>query len=629
MAKFRIPFTNITLGEREPDRPTEPGDEQARKLDELDRLCDQSRSQHIQEWMDNLACMYGRTAGQDRYERDALGATRRMPKPPPSRPIQVKDNIALSLLRNAQAFLLDSLGTPVCVPASESAQHRVQAEIGTDFLGHEHNRNAEREQRDWELQLAIVMGRALAKVEWDPTAKGEGRNGKAVPGDILRTTLMPLQFKVDPWHARFRDATFVVESQVWDVDEIEARFGKRVSAQGYEPTSGRVDQVLGMGGRRGTQAPKREHCTLLKTFTFKQCDEIPDGLVVHTASGVTLWEGPLPDNLWPYVELAWFRGVSSYPIPFLSPIRVLQYYYETVLSQELQLVNSQLRGDAAIQGEGIVTIHVDEETGQRTIQIPDGAQSWKLMTYPLESASGKWAIEKMLLDLERLSGMSAITGQNTAGVRTIGQQMQLEEPSIKGLQFFREGFDQAYAQIDWIKVQLAKKHYKTERLVRVVGADSKVKKVDAFLGSDLEGVAEVRVTYVPAMSEIQKRVAKEQLNDPAHRAYGPYLDPATGQFSLQVMAAGVREILNSGIPDAHDEAESVTYPMTLNEFWDLVARDKLEKIKISIVMQKLQMVALMQQAQPREEGQEQPGGAMQDEQGAPMAAQTTMAGVGA
>jgi hypothetical protein len=591
------------------------------KLVRLYGLCDTSRKSQEVDWLANATYLRGNQL--DALPTDARAMlSRRLPTlVKKSKRVAYVANRMLAMERQAGSFLLDNIGRQVGVPNTPEESDVLSAELATHYLRYYGDQNHERDRREDGMGWARLTGRALEKIEWDPDATGEGPDGRLPgAGEVLVRTLSPLQFHMDPWVTHLKDASFVIEVGIRDIDELKGLFGaeatKNLKPESVRDSTYLLDQMLGAASAYGASSarglgavPKREGGLLVKTFHFTPTEKNPNGLVIWLAGKEILHEGPLPEGMMPFVELVWLRvSGQHYPIPFHTSLRSSAHYMNVLRSQMIHLANSQLRGDTIRTGRGKVHQETDEVTGRKDLYVDESVRDFALMQYNLDWAAAAKTEEDMWEDMQQVAGMRGPTvGEHVRGVDTAAGQALLKEPDVAGMAMFKRGFDTAYALVAHKVIQVAQAHYKTPRLVRVTGADQE-QEVIAFLGSDLSGVADVTTKAMPMMTEAEKRFAMAEAH--AQEEFGPYLGP-DGLFSIQVKRSKLSSLQNRGIPDIEHIVDDLAAPMTMEELEQAAGEADMmefEKKKMADQVEMAQMEALLNP--PEGEGEVDPEEAM-------------------
>jgi len=596
---MRVPFFgNITQQEQPSER--------IEKLNRLFGLCDASRRPQEADWYAN--CMYLRGNQLDDLPRDVrMMIGRRFPTDQPRRKVEYVANRMLSLCRQGAAYLVDSIGRQVATPATTERRDVLSAELGTVLLEYIKQSTDARDQRFDDIFWTMVAARVLIKPEWDPDLPGQGPFGP-IPkaGDIATRTLSPLHFHMDPWATKLKTASFVVEATLRDIEELKELFptaAKDLEPEGVQDTTYLLDSLLGAitTGRANEGsgvAPKRESAILLKTWYFAPTVKNPEGLVIWQAGQKELHQSPLPEGVMPFAELVWLRMPGgAYPLPFCTPLRNPSHYMNVLRSQLIQLANAKLRGDTIQRGEGKVTQVEDPETHQKSLVVDSSVEQFELMKYELDWAAAAKSIEDMWDDQQQIAGLRAsMMGENPTGVQTVGQLLLLKEPDTAGMALFRNGFESSYAQVGKLQLQIAHNHYQAQRLIRVTGEDEQVR-VEAFLGSDLSGVADVVIRPMPMMSEAQKRAALQEATN--LRLFGPY-------ENIQDKRSKLQALMNSGIPGIEHDVERIAAPMSLAELDEAAGKADMLQFMVQEAEAKTAIAQMEMAANPPEQEQQDP-----------------------
>ena len=546
---MRIPFFGKLAEESE-----EGG--RVASLEALYQAADQARRQYEPEWQANALFLVGNQWEEPGLRGRQWGASRRRPVDDGLARGGLTINWVYSLARQAVAGLRDNLAQQVAVSATNEPWDQAAAEVATDFLASRYDEDDEREKRFQEILWAMVCGRVLRKTFWDPDLAGKGEFGELpAAGDLASLTLPPLRYHVDPWSSTFADCSFVIESDVRDVEEVNDLWpGHDVAEQEFMDATHLLDSLLANAlGAPHAAPPRRQHAVILKRLYARPAKKQPQGRVFTWANGKLLEETALPDGLFPFEAIEWFPVPGrNTPLPFLTPLREPQRQYNLLVSQLMDLATRQLRGDVLIQGEDDVKQEVDPETGMKRIIIGPGVMSFELMRYDYNPTVAEMRLGQLWNDAQQLAGIrDPSLGKNPPGVKTVGALMLLRESDLAGLAMFRAGFDAAYCRVGRQKLLLAKEHYHVPRLMRVVGQNHAVK-VASFFGAELRNTRDVRPRSLPVMTELEKRQTRQEAVTAG--LFGPYAGP-------QDKFAKLTALLNTGIPGIEDEVARLAAPM--------------------------------------------------------------------
>lgn len=544
-----IPFVN--------DPAEGDEEEKVQALEQLYSTADATRRKFEPDWYSNCLFLAGNqweTAASD------VRRFRKLAIQPPHSKVKIVSNQIFPLARQAASALRENLAQQVVVPATSDSPDVEAAEIATDFLQSRFYEDREQEAQFHEILWAMCVGRVLRKTYWDPEADGTGIGGKLPGGgDIVSRTLNPFRFHICPWADNSEDIPWIIESDVRDVDEINDLYpGHGVQAEEYADATRLLDRLLVNiidGGVSG--AKKRKDAAILKRLYAQPNAKYPRGRMFVWANGKLLQEADLPEGEMPFVKLDWFPIPGrAYPLPFVTPMRDLQREINITLSQLIELKNRQLRGDIAVRGTGEITQEVNPETGQKVVNIPASIQDYQFIQYNLNTSDAEVLLGRLWNDCMQVAGIhESALGMQPGGQVTATQISLLKESDMSGLTLFRAGFDLSYCKVSQQKLLLAKNHYHTPRLIRVVGESNSVRTA-AFFGSDLRDSRDVRTRPVPILTQAMVAQAKSQAA--AQGLYGPYAGPTD-------MLAKVTALLNSGIPGIEEEVDALLSPMTLEE----------------------------------------------------------------
>jgi hypothetical protein len=438
-------------------------------------------------------------------------------------------------------------------------------------------------------------------------------------GDIVTETLNPWQFYPCPYADSSKPLPWVILSDVRSIEEVNDIYGSEVKAEEVAQTSAVLDRLLTnviedrtstIGS--GSGVPKRKDACILKRLYSAPNKSYPKGRLFAWVGKDLLQEGDLPEGDLTFTPIDWFPIPGrAYPLPFVTPLRPLQREVNIALSQLIELKNRQLRGDMAIRGNAIptedyqaVTTTTDKESGAKYFYMDPSVQDFEVLRYDLNVGEAEKLLAWLWNEEMQESGVheTSLGSLQGAAAVTATHVMMLKESDQAGLTLFRAGFDSAYCKVARHKLLLAKNHYHLPRMIRIVGDRNQVK-ASAFFGADLRNTEDVRPRSIPMLTQSMT----QQLRSEAAQAglYGPYMGPAD-------MLAKTTALLNSGIPNIHEEIEKLIAPFSLEDLQRIVAEINMAQAQTAYTaaLMQAQGVAMesqqmMQQAQAQ--GQEQPG----------------------
>lgn len=576
-----------------------PGDSKEETLDHLTSLYDTAQAARRPleaEWQLNAKFVVGSQWDKVIYD-DRLRATRIVSPREDSNQSRVTSNFVYSLLRQAMTAFRGKMGRQICVPATLDAEDVYRAEVGTDVLHGYYDTNCESERRFQEANTAAVCGRNLRMTRWNGDLPGQSMIGSlAGMGDVESITLSPMRTHIDPWCERFDDAKFVIVSDLRDIGELKELFpGKEFKAEAYEETTHLLDQLIAnVSGAPGASAPQRKDMCILKQLYVRPTAKWPNGRLFWFVKGQLLEVSDLPDGIFPFDAIDWFPvPMRSTPLPFITPLRDPQKQYNILLSQLIDLSNRQLRGDVVSDSPQSVKQTVDPKTGRKDIYVP-GATKWELMRYDLNASNAQALLERTWTDAQQLAGvrdpsMGEVPSQVSSGLAI----SLLQSGDDKGLNLLMLGMDASYEKISRKVLELIRRHYIIPRLTRMVG-DNKLRRVQLFQGSDIEGVTDVRTRTVNNLSEPEQMAQRQQAID--SRLYGPY-------DSISHKVASCRALLNTKLPNIEDEVEDICSPHSFEELKQMA--NEMDVLNAQAQAAQMQM-AIAQAEMLRQQGQAPP-----------------------
>lgn len=574
---MRVPFFGNISGEK---------DERAQRCQELYDLADTLRQRQESEWYTNSLFLAGKH--WEKAAEDVRKWTGRRPVYAPQTKVQLADNQILPLVRQAAAALRENIPKQIAIPATNEPEDIESAEIGTDFLEARLYQDNEEEQRFFDILWVMVTGQALRKTYWDPEAEYQNAYGdKLSGGEIVTQRITPFSYHLCPWADATQPAPWIIESDVRDIDEINALYpGHDVRQEDVEPGIRMVDRLLAsvIEEKSYGSTPKRKEVALLKQLFLAPTQKQPNGKVFVWANGKLLDETELPEAKMPFVALSWLAIPGRlYPLPFVTPLVELQREINFTMSQLVELRNRQLRGDIATSGVGAVTqakVFDDEGnlTGQKHVRLDPGITNFEFLKYDLRTTEAETLLLRLHNDMMQVAGIhESSLGQNPPRATTATQAQMLKESDLAGLTVFRTGLGLSYCKISQLLLLNAKNHYKTERMLRIVGANGAVEKMSSFYGSDLRATQDVWMRSTPIVTQTMLAAMKAEAS--TQGLYGPYAGPKDKLAKLTAL-------INSGIPDVEKEVDALAAPMTMEELRQVVGEiDALEAQAAMLALQ--------------------------------------------
>jgi len=580
-----IPFTELSM---EPER-------MVADAESLYKKCDTMRKFREPEWMTNVGFLAG-----DQWDTyvNLVQRHRKTPIQVPTAAIKLVSNKIYPLFRQALSSLTDNMPQEVAVPATPDEVDVAAAELATDFIQARLEADREAELRIQELLWLMTCGTIIRRTYWDPDLDGETVGGAVQRiGDLKTITLNPFRFHLFPWMSDPLDFPGFIESDVRDVEWINDTFKPKVAVEPEDCAEFRDLDAIATGivtSKSIGSAVKREHAAILKRLFIAPSSALPQGRGLVWAGGRLLRVTDLPDGELLAEILRWFPIPGRvYSMPFVSPLRDIQREMNIKLSQMVELTTRQLRGDHFVQGEGEITQDVDPETGAKTVRFPLTSPKFDFIKYDLNTGDAQVLMLQFQNDMRDLAGIhEPRMGDTPARGQTATAVSILKDADMSGLTFFRNNYAQSMCRVARHKLILARNHYEVPRILRTVGATNTVN-TSAFFGSDLRKTEDVRPKTTPMVSEVMKAQIRAQL-----AAAGTYALEGTPPLVVNKLMT----LINSGLPDALQEVETLIAPLTVED----VKRINAKYLAASLMAQTAQAEAAAQAvSKPPQEEQEQ------------------------
>jgi hypothetical protein len=569
------------------------------------------RKEYEYEWCLNASFLAGNQSMREAAIRDMqrFGRVADMPK---SAKAQMVANRILVLVRQGAAMVNTNLSQQIAIAATSDEDDVSAAELATDFLRGRYSEDDEPTKRLNEILWAMVCGRVYRKTVWDPDERGRGADGTMQEiGDISTITLNPWRIHIQPGISAMEEPTWLIESDVRDIDEINDLYPKRskdIVPEEYADAVGALDRLLvNLVEDKSGSTVKRENAAILKRLHIRPDNNYPKGRLFVWCNGVLLQDVDLPEGEMPFTPVDWFPVPGrAYPLPFITPLRDPQKLINDTLNQQIKLKDAQMRGDMVVNGLGEVTQEYAKKvkgydsdgnpilfpSQQKIIRTPVNT-SFSFLTYDFNTEQAMVLTDAAWSYMMDGGGIRETTlGQNPPSGTTATQILALKEADSAGMSLFNSQMDGvSYPKISRQKLMVARNHYHMPRMVRIVGAKS-VKSISPFYGADLRNTEDVRPKPMPVLSEAQKLAAIDE-------AVAKGLFDFTGSANAKM--GKVRGIMALGIPNIEEEIEE-QLGMSIEDLTAAAAEEnqmQLHASKLALVAQirDLEMAMAQQEAQ--------------------------------
>jgi hypothetical protein len=489
-----------------------------------------------------------------------------------SKPKMTANNI-LPLYRQAHATIVDNLATTEAVAASASKQGKASADVGTDLIGWRDYVDDSARQRADIVAWLLVSGVGFEWPFWDDDAVIQGVSGEQVKGlgDLKSMVLNPWNVHLPPYSDCMTDPDYIIISDCHSIDEINDVYDAEVKGETVASAMGRADNLRNIivSGRSSPEA--RKDAAILKRMLVAPIRDYPRGRFIVWANEELLYDGELPEKILGLIRYDWLKvPLSLYGLSFIWPLVPVQRQINITLSQQVDLVNRDLRQDFYLKGtqrpmeewvnlDGEETCpwraYADPTTGSKIIYLDSTIQEYTPVRYTANYTEADAFIASLWNQQMRLAGLhEPSTGDAVASGTTATTVLTLKQADYTGIAAIRKGVDRQIAKANRQKLLVLQEHVSVPRIARYTNNDEA--KSLMFIGSDLRGISDVRARSVP----ITDQATELQLRDQAglEGLFGPYLDPLD-------MQSKYRRLLSKGIPNMREEIDQWLAPATLED----------------------------------------------------------------
>lgn len=315
-------------------------------------------------------------------------------------------------------------------------------------------------------------------------------------GEIRAKVCDPLTVFADPSAKTEDEIRWIVEKYGQDVDEIEERYGKKVT-----PDKNVFSYRYTLSSE---ERPKVENMATVYELWMKPCKKYPDGAMVVMCNGQIIYEnyesGELPYELFGYIPVPGSLLYDAIVTDLIDP------------QKEINTIRSMISTTARKMGNSIWTnpigSSVDEddltnEISQVLNYIPvNGAKPERVPAPEIPSYFAN-ELAHNAVDFDDMSGAREISqGRLPAGLDTASGLALMVEQENEKMAVASQNYEQGMKKVMKRLLRLAKKHYTEERQLRLLGEGSEVE-VFSFNGSDLTGEEDINIVQGSSLPELK------------------------------------------------------------------------------------------------------------------------------
>lgn len=426
-------------------------------------------------------------------------ANRLVSKSAPKGRVRTTENLIVPAVRAEIARLLRTRPTGTTLPLGDDPEDIEAASAGDDLLQHvrrEHDRERYTEEA---VMWSVLSGKGHVGLTWDPMATDRYGN----QGDFEFRSLSPYDFAVP----RLRESDmekqpYVMVTKLYELDEIEDRWGVRVTADGDATATALDDRLTGI--IRGTQSidptqawsssgtDKHEiEAAVVKETWVRPSRMAPEGAVLITAGGHVLdlvpwprWtKGRYPFAGYPYISVPgsyWGRGLVNDLIP-------IQRRHNRAISIGIELMNMYaMLGIAAPKNSKVKGV-----MGGRAylLETPLGATQSALNIQPPQVGDLPWReIDNTRQAFRDIASQHEVSrGHTPPNVRSGTAINLLKEIDDSSSTIALRGIERAEEKLGRHILEVVRQEWTEPRMVMVLGIDGDIERRSFITGNEISG----------------------------------------------------------------------------------------------------------------------------------------------
>lgn len=404
-----------------------------------------------------------------------------------------------------------------------NSQNRIEiAKASTKYLHHwwqEEGMN--RKTRDIFMNNN-VKGYCLAKVFFDPDL---GDDITPSDEDVERykldksdeTTKMglvvchicdPLTISIDPAATTDDEIRWIVEEKPRDLDYIEQKYGKEVTAD--ENLNYLAQDISGLSN---DQQKKNKNMAMVRELWINPCPEYPNGLKVTTTRNEFLDidenAGEHPYFIFgdiPIPGSVKYKAFIEDMLPVQREINIARTMFATHMKKMGNSIWMMPRGSNYDPDE-----LTNDEASVVEYDVIGGRGPERVPPNDIPSFFDR-ILEYATKDLDDMSGAREISqGRLPAGLDTASGLALMVEQENEKLAVTSLNYEEGMKNLLKRVLMLMKKHYTEERLGRILGPDNEVELI-AFTGAELSGGEDINIVQGSSLPEMKSAQEERIIN---------------------------------------------------------------------------------------------------------------------
>jgi hypothetical protein len=447
--------------------------------------------------------------------------------PSPSWRVRLTDNQIIPFVRTKVAKILKNKPQAYVIPNTTEEEDKSAAQLGEKVL-----RSLDRKLKLGHVRRNIVtgftiMGNYYGKVYWNPnigtSIKDSERGVDTHTGEVQVDACSPFEIVSDQTVTDWEKKRWVLHITVQTLDAVKSMFpeeAKELKAeQGILQNSNisyenKMRTLVGrIGYEEAMESPQKDDdsdCVILKEYWEKPSTKHPKGRRIAVAGGdhTLLHDGPMgtpmdgDEPMWPFVKFWDFavpgRDNDDCTINHLIPLQIQWNRHESQMIENKNMMGRPkwtcphdvgLSKSAITSEPGEIIFYHARYHGQK----PDQINVKPLPNYVVGF------VDKLVQSFQNISGQHEVSkGQVPPGVESGIAIQYLQEQDDTQLGPTIEAYEDGWGEINRKMLILAAKHYKENRVAKIVGRYREAEVV-AFKGQDLKNNFDVYVKTGSAM----------------------------------------------------------------------------------------------------------------------------------
>jgi hypothetical protein len=474
------------------------------------------------------------------------------------------ENAIKPLVKQAMAIICDSMSRVTCVPATNEEEDLEASYIASDFLQSREESDEEQIVRRNELTSLLVYGECARFTRYNPNKESED----GVAGDIETWTIDPSQYVRSITNNNSNKPDWIILTEVYDIDRLKELYpGKEIYPEKVIITQ--------YGNMRLEKHEQTQDKCIVKRMYVREDKENPKGKYYAWTGNTLLQEGELPDGIFPFVVFKWlYQPGYVYPEGFVEPLIRSQITINDGLLKLRKLAEKKANPPILMAGNSEVREETMQESGQDIYRYKMGYDKPEFLQFPQDMQEVYNLIAMAREEMMSIAGLRETSLGRQPREATATQMALLKRSDNAGIGYFKYAFEKTFAKVCHTKLELAKKYFKQERLIKIVGVDRKPY-VSKFYGADLKGVIDVKCEPTTYIDDAMRQQIMMQLITAGAFTMWQGVEDGYSKMSM---------ILNSGLPNARDIVDNILGDkMTFDELQEIAGSVKNEKTSLEIM----------------------------------------------